>query len=264
MVKRHELILTLSHFFLILLYETIVQMRDYMEESFSLYCDESCHLEHDQNKNMLLGSIWCPTRLVQGINNNIKLLKRKHNANGELKWTKVSPSKINFYIELVDLFFNTKELNFRCVIVQDKSKLNHSYFNHGSHDSFYYKMYYYLIRNIVSDKNKYRIYLDIKDTRSQLKIEKLHNILCNSLSDFDHSLIERLQHIRSYESNLLQLCDFLLGAVSYKSHCHNDSEAKLKVIRKIEGFFGPISDVSSPPWEEKYNLFFFTPRVTIE
>jgi len=31
-----------------------------MSEVFNIYCDESCHLQHDGQKAMVLGAIWCP------------------------------------------------------------------------------------------------------------------------------------------------------------------------------------------------------------
>lgn len=31
-----------------------------MNNIFSIYCDESCHLEHDRQNAMVLGGIWCP------------------------------------------------------------------------------------------------------------------------------------------------------------------------------------------------------------
>ncbi len=31
-----------------------------MSEICNVYCDESCHLEHDRQKAMVLGAIWCP------------------------------------------------------------------------------------------------------------------------------------------------------------------------------------------------------------
>ena len=30
-----------------------------MSREFNIYCDESCHLENDQQKAMVLGLIWC-------------------------------------------------------------------------------------------------------------------------------------------------------------------------------------------------------------
>ena len=31
-----------------------------MNNLYNIYCDESCHLEHDRQKAMVLGGIWCP------------------------------------------------------------------------------------------------------------------------------------------------------------------------------------------------------------
>ncbi len=31
-----------------------------MGDIFNVYCDESCHLENDHRKVMVLGAVWCP------------------------------------------------------------------------------------------------------------------------------------------------------------------------------------------------------------
>ena len=31
-----------------------------MSELIHVYCDESCHLENDQMRAMVLGAVWCP------------------------------------------------------------------------------------------------------------------------------------------------------------------------------------------------------------
>ncbi|ODS33942.1 MAG: hypothetical protein SCARUB_00915 [Candidatus Scalindua rubra] len=131
-----------------------------MSETFNIYCDESCHLENDKQTIMVIGGIWSSTEKVKDISRQIRAIKSKHNARGELKWGKVSNSRMDFYLKLVDYFFQTSSLNFRCLVVDDKSKLNHNYFNQGSHDSFYYKMYFYMLRNILKKPNHYNIYLD--------------------------------------------------------------------------------------------------------
>jgi hypothetical protein len=231
-----------------------------MKEHYNIYCDESCHLENDHQPIMLLGAVWGPTSIVQDISKKIRKIKKKYHAMGELKWTKVSNSKIQFYIDLINFFFSTQNLNFRCIIIQNKHKLNHSYFNQGSHDSFYYKMYFYLLRNITDIDGIFRIFIDIKDTRSQLKIEKLKEVLCNNKYDFDHSTIELIQHIRSHESEIMQLCDFLMGAIAYKNREFTTSKAKLAIVNEIQQKTGLDLTNSTPPWENKFNLFFFSPQ----
>lgn len=94
--------------------------------------------------------------------------------------------------------------------------MNHAYFNQGSHDSFYYKMYFNMLRNILTRPNQYTIFLDIKDTRSAQKLQTLKEILCNNALDFTQQMINNIQNIHSHESEILQLADLLIGAVGYQ------------------------------------------------
>ncbi|HQA29743.1 MAG TPA: DUF3800 domain-containing protein, partial [Brevefilum fermentans] len=204
-----------------------------MANLISIYCDESCHLEHDHQPVMLFGAVWCPQEETRQHIEALRALKERHQTRGELKWTKVSRSRESFFLDAVDFFFSSAHLNFRCVVVENKAKLDHGYYNQGSHDSFYYKMYFYLLRHIISEKNQYDIYLDIKDTRSQIKIDHLKEVLSNNLLDFDRKVIRRMQHVRSKETELLQIADFLMGAIAYKHRSLTTNETKLKLINRI-------------------------------
>jgi hypothetical protein len=227
---------------------------------YNIYCDESCHLEHDKQPIMILGCIWCPQETVREIVSHIRKLKEQYHSRGELKWTKVSVSRIDFFLEVVEYFFSNSALNFRCLIVNNKQLLDHDYYNLGSHDSFYYKMYYYLLHNVITEENNYNIYTDLKDTLSQSKINNLRDVLCNSFHDFDRKLIPIIQHVRSKETEVLQLADFLMGAISYYARKLSSNAAKGKVIEKIYELSRFVLDQSSPPWERKFNLFYFSPR----
>ena len=234
-----------------------------MANVYNIYCDESCHLEHDLIPVMLLGAIWCPSEQRKSISNDIRQLKDKHHAKGELKWTKVSNSRFNFYQELLDYFFTKEGINFRCLVVTDKERLNHSYFNQGSHDSFYYKMYYQLLLNIVCRADsKFNIYLDIKDTRGSRRIRELRRILNVKLADYKRLTVSQIQLIHSHESELIQFTDFLIGAVAYcnRNDVPKENHAKCGVIEKVREFSGIDLLHSTPPWEEKFNLFVFHPR----
>ena len=151
-------------------------------------------------------------------------------------------------------------MHFRGLIVEHKERLDHEQFNEGSHDDFYYKMYYSLLRQILSPNQQYNIYLDIKDTRSRLKISKLGDVLCNDKYDFTSQMIGRLQNIRSDESYLLQVCDFLLGAVSYRNRGLAGNSAKIAIIQHLEECLGRDLLHSTSLHEDKFNLFLFTPR----
>lgn len=229
-------------------------------EIYNIYCDESCHLENDRQPIMGLAATWCPESERSRISQELLAIKRKHEAIGELKWTKVSKSKEAFYLELVNWFFKENSLHFRALIVLNKQKLNHSYFNKNSHDTFYYKMYFSLLNKLLSPDNQYNIYIDIKDTRSRLRTKKLKEILCNNVFDFTGGMISKIQNIRSEESYVIQLTDFFLGALTYKYRDLRRNETKRKIITLIESKVKYPLTGSTPLREEKFNLFLFSPQ----
>ena len=104
---------------------------------FNIYCDESCHLEHDGINVMVLGSIWCPQSKLKEINHRIQEIKARNGIKkeAELKWTKLSPSQQDAYLDLINYFFDDDDLHFRAVVIPDKSKLDHKRFNQ-THDDY--------------------------------------------------------------------------------------------------------------------------------
>jgi len=232
------------------------------DNTFNIYCDESCHLLHDHNNIMALGALTAPKNKIKQISKEIRQIKIQYKCRGELKWTKVSHKNTLYYIKLVEYFFNNADLSFRSLIVNNKHALQHNTYNSGSHDLFYYKMYFYLLRNIIEKtiESDFEIYLDIKDTHSSEKVYKLNEVLANNFHDFEKEKITKIQQIRSHESELLQLSDFLLGAITYTNRDLYSSDAKISVSQKIKQQLGINLKESTPPWETKFNLFHFSPR----
>ena len=167
---------------------------------YNVYCDETCHLINDGINVMVLGAIWCPQTKIKEINDRIKEIKVRNGVSEimELKWTKISPAKIDLYKDLVNYFFDDNDLHFRTVIIPDKKKLDHNYFQQ-THDTWYYKMYFDMLKVIFSPIDKYEVYIDIKDTNSYKKSQKLKEVCCNFIYDFSHMIIRKLQPIRSDE-----------------------------------------------------------------
>ena len=222
-----------------------------MSKTFNIYCDESCHIENDHKKYMFLGSVSSAYNQVKLHTENINDLKKKHNFYAEIKWSKVSKSKLRFYLDLVDYFFAT-DLQFRTVGVE-KSKINNDAFNQD-YDDFYYKMYYYLLNHNLSSLNKYNVYLDIKDTLSAYKVNKLKDILNTKFGVF-----RNVQNIRSHESIIMQMADFLMGAISYlHNNEHQQNKAKVQIIKKIQQHCN--EDLSKTNYSKKMNLFFIELR----
>lgn len=231
---------------------------------FNMYCDESCHLENDGQKAMVIGSIKVPRLAVKNISNDIKQIKLNHglSKHAEIKWTKVSPSKVQYYIDLLNYFFNNHNLQFRAIIIKDKSRLNHSFFSQ-THDEWYYKMYYYMLRRIINNNDNH-IYIDLKDTNGAEKVRKLREYLCNSLHDFHKVKISKMQLIRSEESQILQLVDLLIGAISYENRGLENSATKLELVNYIKTITGFDLKENTYYSEQKFNLFTWDPQSVSE
>ncbi len=227
----------------------------------NIYCDESCHLEHDSSDVMILGAIACYKEDKEKIFNDIRAIKIKHNLSSwfEIKWTKVSRSKIEFYKELVDYFFYNN-LNFRAVIARNKKNLDHKKYNNDDYNEWYYKMYYLLLDQMIVPTDNYRIFIDIKDTKGGPKVEKLHEILCNNKYDFKREVLEDIKQINSKESEILQLADLFIGAVGYKNRGLNSGDSKLEIINYIQDKYNKNLMVSTYKNEMKFNLFVWEPK----
>lgn len=57
---------------------------------YNIYCDESCHLENDHQKVMVLGAIWCSLDKVKEIS---KRIREKKAAQCRRRFNKKKPPK---------------------------------------------------------------------------------------------------------------------------------------------------------------------------
>jgi hypothetical protein len=228
-----------------------------MSETYNIYCDESCHLENDHQKAMVLGAVWCPLDKTREISVRLREIKKKHGmpAPFEVKWTKVSQAKVDLYLDLVDYFFDDDDLHFRALIIPDKALLNHGAFAGQDHDSWYYKMYFDMLKVIFRPDARYRVYLDIKDTQGARKTAKLHEVLCNNMYDYSREVLERLQLVHSHEIEQLQLADLLIGAVGYLNRGLQGNAGKMAIIDRMRQRSGYSLTKTTLLREEKINLF---------
>jgi len=231
-----------------------------MNQSINIYCDESCHLPNDREPIMILGALWCPLEKTREIAVKIREIKAKHGLkhNFEIKWKKVSPAKLSFYQDVVDYFFDTDDLHFRAVVA-NKQGLDHAGYNQD-HDTWYYKMMFLTLQTVLMPHNRHRIYLDIKDTKSQVKVKKLKEVLRTSQCDFDKRIIERVQQVSSNEVEQMQLADILIGAVSYANREKRGSRAKLALVERIRSRTGYSLMRNTLIAENKFNIFHWNPR----
>lgn len=232
-----------------------------MDYNYSFFIDESCHLEHDGFPAMCIGTIKVPDNKILQYKKEIKNIKRKYGILHEIKWNTISHTHIKMYKEIID-FFMSSEMNFRCVLVTYKNRLDNASFNNGSHDNFYYKMVYYVLHNpYVNDysKSKYRVFLDIKDTNGRAKLDKIQQVFQSIFHG--SSPFVAFQNIRSHESQFIQLVDLFIGAITYKARNLQTNSAKLELIKYLECKTGYTINEGTEPSESKFNIFNHQPRL---
>jgi hypothetical protein len=231
-----------------------------MDALTNIYCDESCHLEHDRQPVMVLGAVVCAASKRLEIAERLREIKERHGVGRdfEAKWTKVSPSKVELFRDLIDYFFDDDDLSFR-VLIAEKGKLRHEEFQQ-THDEWYYKMYFNLLKALLGPGARFHIYIDVKDTRGTEKVHRLHEVLCNNIYDFDRNIIGRVQQVRSHEVEQMQLADLLIGSVSYANRNLDTSAAKQALVSRVRHRSGYSLRSTTLLRETKFNVFRWMPR----
>ena len=234
-------------------------------QKYTFYVDETCHLEHDGFPVMCVGYIKVPDDKIGEYKDSIKQIKRKHHLLQEVKWNTVSFTHLLMYKEIIDFFFSS-QMEFRCVLVTYKDRLDKEAFMHGDPDNFYYKMIYNLLYNPYINHydgtQEFKVFLDLKDTRGRERLNKIQTIFQNNLGGASPFI--RMQHIQSYESQFIQLTDLLIGAIAYSARSldmkEGASRCKIALMKYIEEKSGYTLNEGTEPGEQKFNIFNHQPR----
>jgi len=227
--------------------------------NFEVYCDESrqeyfwTKADSPHNRYVLIGSLWLESSQRAQIKAEIKALRAKHNLFGEFKWKRVSPSRQQFYVDLIDLFFHSS-MRFRAIVLP-ANQLNAIQFHNADNELMFYKFYYQLLHHWILDFNTYRIFVDAKTNRVRERPAHLRRILDQANYFADVAMVQALP---SREVDLLQFVDVLTGAVGYHFHQMTTSQAKLAVITQIEQNLGHLIRPTSRS-ENKFNIFRWRP-----
>lgn len=204
---------------------------------FEIYCDESrpdlfTSRAQDVDKYLLIGGLWLPAARRDDIKSRITALKERYGARGEIKWKKVSPSQLDFYVALVDLFVDFGlDLRFRCIVVE-AAKVDMVRYHDSDGELGFYKFYYQLIHHWILDFNEYRIFCDAKTNRVGDRLDVLRRCLnCANLS----SEVTSIQALPSRDVAIIQLTDFLVGIAGARlNESTHPNSAKEQVIRRLE------------------------------
>jgi len=223
---------------------------------FEVYCDESrpdlLSTQNPQARFMVIGGLWLPAGLRERFKSEIHVLRDQYRIGGEFKWQKVTPSRLDFYRELIDWFTSKREnLRFRCIAV-DRDKVDLFRFHEADQELGFYKFYYQMLHQWILDFNEYSIFCDYKSNRVRTRLHELESYLdCANLS----SVIGRVQAVRSPESVLLQTVDVLTGIAAAKLNDQlRPQGAKMALVNHLEKQLDrPIGATYRS--EHKFNVF---------
>jgi hypothetical protein len=210
-----------------------------------LYIDETSQTKH---RYLVLGGIILNHTYIDLLYERLWDARGEDLPRGELKWTKVSRTKLPAYIRFVDVFFagldNFSTLDMHSIVI-DTHKVDDKRFNSGSRDIGFNKEVYQLCMKF------WRIYRGVvfhayPDHRNTSQIpEDLRNLL-NHKCNLSHRQLDwpfRRLHFRdSKKEQALQLVDVLIGAIAFKLNGHYDqlgaSEAKRELCDYVLGRAG--------------------------
>lgn len=216
---------------------------------YDIYIDES---SQTKNRYLVIGGIGIPKLLVHDANACLAEARLPQLPHGELKWGKVSNTKLSAYGRAVKAFFDApafKAAHFHCLFV-DTFAQNHREHNEGSREIGFNKEIYQLASKFARlyPEHLFHLYPDFRDTDQ--RPEELRLILNRGRrkkGDKRDWPFRRCHFRDSKQTPILQLVDLLMGAVAWNlnGHCHavGASEAKTKLARYILGRAG-VADCS--------------------
>lgn len=136
---------------------------------FDVFCDES-HPDLLASKKsifsyMVIGSIWIQRDNREEFKKGIHFLREKHRIGPEFKWGKLSQSRLEFYKDLINWFWNQGDkLRYRCILVE-KNRVDLIHYHQNDQELGFYKFYYQLLHHWIADFNNYLIFCDYKTNR---------------------------------------------------------------------------------------------------
>lgn len=227
--------------------------------TLNIYCDESCHLIHDDSKVMGLGAISC---IEQKKEETVDMIHRIKDYYGysfrEIKWSSITANQVSMIKTLIDYFFACPHLSFRAIVIPNKREVA-STKTPEQFDEWYYKMYYQLLVVLLDRYPRgNNIFIDRKDSQGKAKIKKLFQVLSTATNG--EEAVDGIVEIDSQCSDLLQLSDLFTGLLVHyrRGLAKRGNLAKASITNHLTSRVSIAK--STPPDEQKFNIFYWEGR----
>jgi uncharacterized protein DUF3800 len=181
----------------------------------------------------------------------------------EMKWTKVSPAKLEAYKRVIDTFFSfankmplsAGHIDFHCVVVDAQIKAGRM------SEAGYNKEIAVLGQKLVREYRNglFRLHLDFRTTNEPLKpIQDRMNHIGNKYMGKKDWPIRLLQFEDSKHFQTLQVADIILGALGFRLNGFDKLEGASKAKSELAAYFLKKARIADVFRDTKYRA-----RVTI-
>ncbi len=186
-----------------------------------VYIDESSM----QHRYLVLGAVVTPSEYANEFVNKLLEARQPELPMGEMKWVKVSRTKLPAYLRFVDVFFSQPMglADFHSIVI-DTSRYKHDIYNQGSREIGFNKEVYQLAMKCGRlYKTLFHVYPDRRETNQRTEdLRLMLNRGIRQKGDKRDWPYRRLQFRDSKNTPLLQLADLLSGALAYHLNGHRN------------------------------------------
>lgn len=242
--------------------EAVEAPANQISEAYEVYCDEAYPdlyaSSSPQARYLMMGGLWMEAGLRKEVKDGIKEIRSRHDAWSEIKWNRISKSKIELYYDLGQMFLDYGDrMRFRCIAVEAGAAAD--MVPHGPEARYepnpglgFYRFHELLLDGWIEEGHSYRIVCDTKSNRGKFRVQLLEKTLIQS-----HRLSEivSVQALPSRQVSPLQLADLLLGAASSRLNgALRAGGNKERIVQYLERGLGKGCLMPTDPSERKYSI----------
>jgi uncharacterized protein DUF3800 len=209
------------------------------EDIAEIYVDES---SQTQNRYLVLGGLIIEHLARPRLEAAIQSLRLPELPRDEMKWAKVSRTKLQAYIRVVEGFWGHADIrgaHFHSAVI-DTHRVDHGVFNLGSPDIGFNKEVYQLVTKFarVYRPHLFHVYLDRRNTnQSPDDLRLILNRGRAKNGDLRDWPYRRCHFKDSADCLPLQLVDIFIGAIAYHLNGHINqagaSPAKTALAKRV-------------------------------
>lgn len=225
----------------------------FCHQEVNIYCDESRHEGQSGQRYMVIGGLWLPRGRRQEILTRLRHIQKLHRITGELKWGKLSNSRLAGYKALIDLIASRDDVHLRCIAV-DKTKVDLDKYFQNDRQLGFWVFYWHCLKQWMGNWNTYYVSLDFKPESLRSGPRRLRQVLENEC--IRRCWLKSLDCVDSKENLFCQVADVLIGAVGYQQNRLKGSVPKEALCSHIAKAYRRRDLAGSdPPSRPKLNIF---------